>query len=736
MIKKVSMSDYLQDAVDELEVPDGIPYDVALFHYLRGSTDNLYKVRRTKVDPQKHTRLFKLGEQIISDLIDKNTDNEKIKNNNTDKKKSELHRRSMQEYIKYLDRDNTFLSLILKKFQLILSEDTPCDSCFGNLSIIDSPDRILREVPKDPIFSIKWEIDKESADLLSSVCTNLENTNQGGFFENIYNDRKIGKDWNDAFKYARADLFGKLSNDRMTFEEKRSTWDLISSIQGILVFLSAVNPNNSSNLKDVKSNLSCSFSIVKKKSQSDRETELAVTIISPSLNSSNIGNLSADKYKRSINRMFEDIDKARTQGSPFSRLNDLLHLNNINTECLTFIRDSIYHSSRPQINIDEAQWAIFLTYYLTNKKHEGRLLDFFIICGELSQFNDLPQIKFRNLSDTSKEALQWTNNNELIEAEKVAKQIAHEHYPWFDSGRYALFWNTASANDDNTPIGLISIENFTWINIVESQFRDRPPVDMPNCLICHIYGYPQKIGVQIVEENQVKELLRWQDNKWKPMINQSRKDQFKPLLIGLMNPDNNIDKMIDIIIHVAEHPEKGGTIVFVENNETLNEFGDYKKDMGTPWDLQEITSEDVISLVSQDGATLCPVNIENLDDLDLQSLQYRKLLLSKDLAIGLLNIIEKQWDESISCQNADWPLAAKGSRRWNSAIAACNHLINTVVVISQDGDIQIWHIDNNITNGKTEADAYTLDGIKLLEIHEFPLKGEPKLLGLYPKNRS
>jgi hypothetical protein len=731
----MSMSDYLQEAVDRLEVPEGIPYNVALFHYLRGSTDNLYELRRTKVELNNHTRLFKLGRQLILDrILDENIDN-----NNSREQEAELHRRSMQEYIKYLDRDNTFLSLILKKFQSILSINSYCNSCFGNLSIIDSPNRILREVPADSIFSIRWEIDRESADLLSSVCTNLENTNQGKFFENIYHDRKIGKYWNDAFKYARADLFGKLSNGRMTFEEKRSTWDLISSIQGILVFLSAVNPNNSSNLKDVKSNLSCSFSIVKKNPQIGRETELAVTIISPSLDSSNIGRLSADRHKRSIDRIFQDIDVARTQGGPFSRLKDILRLNDINAECLTFIREAIYHSSRPQTNIDEAQWAILLTHYLANKKHEGRLLDFFIVCGELSQFNDLPQIKFRSLSSTCKEALQWTNNNEfneLVEAEKVARQMAHEHYPWFDSGRYALFWNTASAINDNTPIGLISIEHFNWINIVESQFRDRPPFKMPNCLICHVYGYPQKIGVQIVENNRVKELLRWQDNKWKSIINESRKENLKSLLERLLKPRNNIDKMIDIIIHVAEHPEKGGTIVFVENNKTLDEFGGYKKDMGTPWNLQEITSEDVISLVSQDGATLCPVNIENLDDLDLQSLQYRKLLLSKDSAIGLLNLIEKQWDENISCQNADWPLAAKGSRRWNSAIAACNHLVNTVVVISQDGDIQIWHIDNNIQDNRTEADAYTLDGIKLLAIYEFPLKGEHKLLGSYPRNIS
>jgi hypothetical protein len=735
MIKKVSMSDYLQEAVDQLEVPQGLPYNVALFHYLRGSNNNLYELRRTNVVPGSQTRLHELGRQIVSQQIS----DESLENaDNLEKRESDLHRRSMQEYIKYLDRDNTFLSLILKKFQLVLAEDPFCNSCFGNLSIIDSPNRILREVPADSIFSVKWEIDSESASLLSSVCTNIENTNQERFFENIYHDRKIGKHWKDAFKYARADLFGKLSNGEMTFEEKRSTWDLISSIQGILVFLSAVNPHNSS-FDKIRLNLSCSFSIYKKNPPIYKETELAVTIISPSLDSNNISKLSANRHKKSIDRMFQDIEIARTQGGLFSRLNDVLRLNDINAECLTFIKEAIYHSSRPQTNIDEAQWAILLTYYLANKKHEGRLLDFFIVCGELSQFNDLPQIKFRNLSSTCKEALQWTNNNEfneLIEAEKVARQIAHEHYPWFDSGRYALFWNTASAIHDNTPIGLISIENFNWINIVESQFRDRPPFAMPNCLICHVYGYPQKIGVQIVENNQVKELLRWQDNKWKSIINESRKENLKCLLESLLKPTNNIDKMIDIISHVAEHPEKGGTIVFVENNETLDEFGDYKKDMGTPWNLQEITSEDVISLVSQDGATLCPVNIENSDVLDLQYLQYRKLLLSKDSAIGLLNLIQNQWKTSISCGEADWPLAAKGSRRWNSAIAACNHLVNTVVVISQDGDIQIWHIDNNITDGKTEADAYTLDGIRLLAIYEFPLKGEHKLLGSYPKSIS
>jgi hypothetical protein len=722
------MSDYLQKSVNELALPSEINHNVVLFHYLRGSNDNPYKLRRTKVALDSRTELFKLGKGIV----DINSDLEHI----------ELDIRAMQEYIKYIDRENTFLSLIVQNFQESHKKNLSLEHYLGRLSIIDDDNYVLEENSIiDTNCNVEWRIDKKSAKILSSVSLNNEEI----FFDSIYRNKIIDLKWKNAFEYARANLFGRLDNIEKTFQEKTKLWSLISSIQGILVFLSAVN--GSKNLQSTESAMSCSFLVVKKlgrtntsKKKKNDETELLITIVSPALNYSSE---QIDACKNNAYKTFDSIDDQRKTGGDFTnKLNRILspiNDNIVDNECFKPIREYVYHSSTKKTNIDEAKWAILLTNYLINKKHEGKSLDFFIVCGELSQFKDLLQIKFRDLNEENKVSLKWKDEDEnedededeLIQAEKVARQIAHEHYPWFESGRYALFWNTASTKDDNAPVGLISIEHFSWINIVESRFQYKLPFEMPNCLICHIYGDPQKIGVQIVKDKQVKNLLRWQDNRWKFITNESRRSDLEKVLNKLLKikADININRIIEIILRVSEHPEKGGTIVFVENDNIMNEFGDYQKNMGEPWHLKDMNPEDVIALISQDGATLCPVDTTNSACFDLQSLQYRKLLLSTNSALKLLSIIEQNWDSTISHQKADWPLYAKGSRRWNAAIAACNYLVNTVLVISQDGDIQIWHIDNN-NMGK---DVYSLEGISCLEIYELPLQGDIKMLGIYPK---
>ncbi len=236
---------------------------------------------------------------------------------------------------------------------------------------------------------------------------------------------------------------------------------------------------------------------------------------------------------------------------------------------------------------------------------------------------------------------------------------------------------------------------------------------------------PLELGSKII--SQVRELLRWQDNQWKLIANESRKTNLKNILGGLLMNPPNLDKIIEIIIEVSEDPEKGGTIVFVQNDETIKQFGSRKKNMGEHWDLGDINSEDIIALVAQDGATLCPI-----DSRDLQSLQYRKLLLSSDSSLSLLDDIEKKWP-IIKIKDAEWPLLAKGSRRWNAAIASCNYLVDTVLVISQDGNIQIWYVDNKPTGDLKENDMYIFDNITRLEIHEFPLREKNELIAEYPK---
>jgi len=232
-------------------------------------------------------------------------------------------------------------------------------------------------------------------------------------------------------------------------------------------------------------------------------------------------------------------------------------------------------------------------------------------------------------------------------------------------------------------------------------------------------------------------MFRWHNNKWQIPRSQVREKELSETLIDLLGvqDDNNLRDLLEIVLRISEDPEKGGTIVFVQSQNSQNVFNQFKtkatvKEMGTPWSPEgSITSEDVIALVSQDGATLCPLPSETVGSHSwLRGWQYRKLLLSKYEPIQLLEEIETHWGEI--CQNqAEWPLKAKGSRRWNAAIAACNQYVNTVLVISQDGDIQIWHIDNN-----SRRKTYQYDGIRKIAVYEFPLQGIKRTIAGYERN--
>ena len=83
------MPDYIQNAVNEFEVPQGINYNVVLVHYLAGTRDNPYELRRTNV--------ILRDDSYLQTLIDPNAN------------RNNIHVQSMQEYIRYIDRDNTFL---------------------------------------------------------------------------------------------------------------------------------------------------------------------------------------------------------------------------------------------------------------------------------------------------------------------------------------------------------------------------------------------------------------------------------------------------------------------------------------------------------------------------------------------------------------------------------------------------------------------------------------------------
>lgn len=720
------MSDSLQDFINNTTIDLQRQCKVVLLHYLFGPNENPYRTRRTKI--YLNSALFSRFAGEIEP--------------------QKQHDRVMQEYIQYFDRDNTILNLSVDKFvELSNMEATKAvTTLILNIKTVNKEADVFYlskpigvSIDKH-IFNITYEISQNSINLLAPLPLVIN------FFRDIYTNSSLKSTWSIDFEILRTNLFGKVYNipsDKITnknistidenyFKEENEFWKSLKPIQAALMYFRGVCFQD---INYIENDLSGSIVVTKRDNGLPIEnyTELAVAVLSPSITPRKIKNSVINPLHQTLGNI--GIHREQMSKLPESKIHECLRL--LDKKILQDKVKELYPLNFTCVT-HATDWTILLTTFLANQKHEGKLLDFFLVCGDLSQIKDSKFTKFREVcgfeegKSENLDFLSAPSDLNRIEAPEIsdrakgiAKQIIREHYPWFENGSHALFWDTSSGN----PVGLVSLEMSNWGQLIQYRFRNRIPFKIPNCLVCYVCGEPQNVGVLLINnpeskskllnnsrnESEIKELLRWQEGKWQSMINVARKDELRGVLKDLLNVfenDAQLNEVIEIAIRVSEHPNKGGTIVFVENQETFNRFS---KVMGASWKpTDSMTSEDAIALVSQDGATLCPLQSgENFGVLGLDSWEYRKLLVSSGDSLELLNAIRIEWDHITS--QKEWPLTAKGSRRWNAAISACNNVINTVLVISQDGDIQVWHVAN--------SNGYELADIERLVIIDFPLEG-------------
>jgi len=213
------MPDSFQDIVSDFQTPNSIQNDFNLFivHYLFGPFNNPYSLRRTKVEVGSSSYLHKLKSSEYT---------------------NKSHERVIKEYIRYLERNYTFLQLILNTFN-----DYPdANILIGELKLIRSNVKPIyspkiSNIDQNKIIA-KWRINQKT----SNIVAPLENTRD--FLQLIYSNQPVTSEWIEDFKLCRADLFGKVCSNETTILEKRKKWQEISSIQsGILYFKAAVAEN-------------------------------------------------------------------------------------------------------------------------------------------------------------------------------------------------------------------------------------------------------------------------------------------------------------------------------------------------------------------------------------------------------------------------------------------------------------------------------------------------------------
>lgn len=686
--RRAKMSDRFQEIIDDFKIPNSVNenYRIFLLHYLSGTKDNPYRFRRSKV--------FVRGSSYFGQL---SSDEEK-------------HQQVLNEYIQYLDRNETFLKLVVDKFIKRLGKDRKHHSLNGEIKFTDKNNepfyKVKCSLPGEP-FKIEWLINEKTVEILAPT------QEMQSLFEKLYEDKEVPQEWYLNLALLRAHLFSKVCESNSELKHQRKVWKELSSFQsGLIYFFTALS--NETNLR--------SLSIIVQRSPetlSNNYSELAVAIIAPA-----IVEMDTNDVIKKINELFDKFHNAYKETSKTMIKRCLVELG-INTKLANKIENKIkknLYYLKFKNSISTIDWMIMLTSHLVSQKHEGKLLDFFLVYGELSEFKDIKTFRLldraQNLTDL--DSFNHSLSQEGIEelARSTVTQISREHYSWFENGRHALFWNSAS--DDDAPAGLVSIKNGSWIQLIQDRFRDELPFYVPNCLVCYVHGEAQRTGALIVNNNKVEELLIWNNNKWNLWNRASKRQEELEEVLKILNitektNETTLSQTVKIALRIADDPKRGGTIAFMTNEPMIRDF----IVMGKPWKLKDKpTEEDLIALISQDGAT-----IRLLDKHDWDAWYHRNLLIPDGRSLDLFKQIERVVKPR---HQRKWPLIAKGARRWNAAIMACSVDIDAVMVISQDGDIQVWYVKNY---------NHQIEDV-VVRVIEFPLQGGHEEIVRYPKSEA
>jgi hypothetical protein len=678
---------------------------VLFLHYLTGSVSNPYLLRRSAVRVSVDAGLTKIAEYAKSQR-------------NYSGDLGMLHRIALGEYIKYLDRDNTFLHMAINSLKKRLILQVPL---IGQLTIKEHSKKRMylltnkrKSNTEHQSMIFDWIMSPEAASALAPAECISE------FFKELYLDAcdqinlqnkesTIKQTWRENFQLARSHVFGMGLAERETMSpwnkelnKRRQTWEQLAAAQSALMYFRA---NINYNPGDKKCADSCSILVHAETddkyvgSINDKPLHLAVAIMSPAIQSDDLD---------AVNAILRDLlyNVRRLSDSAKQRYwiveKCLKQPDNSKFDTSVDLKSNAPPSYKEAVKLLSA-WQLLIAKQLDTSKHEGNPLDFYFVVGEQSEFEDNANTRLR-LFCTEKNA--DTNNkqcdinvaqfaipefdNESYEhvnamtlaAEVAAKTLSHEHYPWFEKGRHALFWDI-SREKGTTPTGLVTLNDSNWGQLVDDGLRERTKVKIPSCLLAYVNGSHACAGLIRITGTEVKELFRWKGGKWQLYGSEDLRmkilnDHLPYVLPQLGNCEQKEVRKdtIDIVKRLADDPNKGGIIVF------MKEYGGLKLHaMGKPWRLQDrLDTDDLVALIGHDGATIRKIGDKSWD--------HRHLLTPETSQAELLDMFESH----VKKQRGKWPLEYVGSRRWNAALMACHKNVEAVIVVSQDGDIHVWSV--------------------------------------------
>jgi len=351
-------------------------------------------------------------------------------------------------------------------------------------------------------------------------------------------------------------------------------------------------------------------------------------------------------------------------------------------------------------------WFTTLICQLHGKIHEGESLGFWFVCGDLSEIKDdddfelvkIPGNKLEILSfpwykesmrseDTSEEL----KNSVQIDRKNALRSISTENYIWFHEARYALFWDITFP--DPKPVGLLRLVNSNWDWFIRARNENKKTKRWPKLAIA--YKRPEGDGGIWIEGNQIVSLFehgkrKEQVEKWVKRIDGTTQN-------GAVEQSDLVEEMFqlsNLIVRVADNPNTGCCVVFLSESPKRKFIK-----MGYEWELEEPVSivedklEDIFNLMTMDGATMV------WQEEDKWEIGFHFLLHSDQRKNRQI------WEYTED--QPDCPLRGKGSRRWSGALAAYLKEVLLVLVVSQDGDILAFRVNDEGT--LTMSTAYKQD---------------------------
>ncbi len=279
--------------------------------------------------------------------------------------------------------------------------------------------------------------------------------------------------------------------------------------------------------------------------------------------------------------------------------------------------------------------------------------------------------------------------------EQAANFLAREHFPWFQGGKCALFWDVSRVYPENAnlrPYGLVSISGSSWEQYLKQSYTNDQPINIPASIFGFTKGKPNDTGLIITTTDDngnpiLERILHYREKKWRFSGTDGREKALEALIKKLqaITTEEEGQKIVKLCLRVADNPLEGGTLILLEKGATSKKIF---VSMGIPWKFgKKIEDDDIEALMSHDGATV----VQRTSEATQWDFRF---LLSAD---GINADRRCSFVKDVHKSDKKFLLSGAGARRWSAALTSLHPDVLAVIVISQDGDISFWTCINNKT---------------------------------------